>query len=288
MRKALIVAGGLALALSLSACGGAGDGKFDSADSLARAAAASTAKAKSSKMSMDMKIGPMTVTGQGQARYAGPDTAMAMTMSMDLGSLGGGLGELDIEARLVDQVMYLKMPPGLPGISVDEAKPWFKVAMKDVVPGSGVDMSQYLDQADPSKLIELLKESGELVETDPDVSVDGQPATMYRFEVDGQKMMDRFGGSLDGIPGLDGVDLSAIPMDVFLNSEDLPVQVKVDMGELMQEVVDAAGGEDALPPGMSFDDAYVSMKFTDWGSEVTVEAPPANQVSDATLPGMGG
>lgn len=30
------------------------------------------------------------------------------------------------------------------------------------------------------------------------------------------------------------------------------------------------------------------MKFTDWGSEVTVEAPPANQVSDATLPGMGG
>lgn len=292
MRRALIVAGGLALALSLSACSGVGDGKYQDADSLVRAATASTAKAKSSTFTMDMKVGPLVATGQGEASYAGADTAMQMTMSLDLGALGAqaGMSKLDMEARLVDQTMYMKLPGDMPGVSVDPEQPWFKVAIDDMVPGGGggLDMSKYLDQADPTKVIELLEESGELVETDPDVSVNGQPATMYRFEVDGQKLLERYGGSLDGIPGLSGIDLGEIPMDVFLNADDLPVQFQVDMSELIQEVVDAAGGEDALPPGVNFDDAYVSMKFTNWGSAVNVEAPPSDEVTDAPLPGMGG
>lgn len=288
MRTSLIVAGGLALALSLSACGGTGGGKFEDVDSLARAAATSTEKAKSSKFTMDMKMGPITMTGQGAGSYGGPAPKMSMDMSMDLSALGSGVGKLDIEARLIGQDMYMKLPSDMPGISTDPEKPWYKVALADMVPGSGVDMTKYLEQTDPGKMIEVLKESGELVDTDPDVSVDGQPATMYSFDVDFNKMMEQYGGSLDSVPGLDSVDVDTIPMDVFLNSEDLPVQIRIDFAEFMQEVVEAAGGEDNLPAGMSFDDAHMTMRFTDWGSEVTVEAPPADEVSDAPLPGMGG
>lgn len=287
MRKTLIVAGGLALALALSACGGTGGGKFQDVDSLARAASASTEKAKSSTFTMDMKMGPITMTGEGAGSYEGSNPKMQMSMSMDMSALGAGVGQVDIEARLIGQDMYMKMPSDLPGITTDPAKPWFKADLADMVPGSGVDMTKYLEQTDPGKMIEVLKDAGELVETDPDVSVDGQPATMYRFEVDFDKMMEQYGGSLDSVQGLDGIDLDAIPMDVFLNSEDLPVQMRIDFKELMEQVVDAAGGEDALPAGVNFDDAYVQMKFADWGSEVTVEAPPEDEITDAPLPGMG-
>lgn len=288
MRKALIVAGGLAFALTLSACGGSGGGKFEDVNGLVRAASASTEKAESATFTMDMKIGPITMTGQGAGSYEGADPKMQMTMSMDMSALGAGVGKVDMEARLLGRDMYLKMPSDLPGITTDPAKPWFKTDLADVVPGSGVDMSKYLEQTDPGKMIEVLKESGELVDTDPNASVNGQPATKYSFEVDFDKMMESYGGSLDGMEGLSGIDLDAIPMDVYLDREDLPVQMRIDFADLMEQIVDAAGGEDQLPPGMSFDDAYVQMTFADWGSEVTVEAPAANEITDAPLPGMGG
>lgn len=287
MRKTLVVAGIATLALAVGACGARGDGKYADADSLARAVSASTAKTNTSKISMDMKMGPMVITAEGGAVYAGADSKMGMTMHMDFGGLGeqAGLSTLDMEARLLDQVMYLKLPENFPGVSAEAGKPWVKLDADQMLPGGG-DMGQYLEQSDPTKLIELLKNSGELTDTETGQSVDGVAATKYTFDVDFNKMVEAYGGSLEQIPGLDGVDLDAIPTEVWIDQQDLPVQMRIDFSEMMQELIDQLGGEDAVPAGMSFDEAYVSMKFTDWGSEVKVTAPSADEISDVSLPGL--
>ena len=287
MRKTLVVAGTVALVLAVGACGARGDGKYADADSLARAVSASTAKTNTSKISMDMKMGPMVITAEGGAIYAGADSKMGMTMHMDFGGLGAqaGLSTLDMEARLLDQVMYLKLPENFPGVSAEAGKQWVKLGADQMLPGGG-DMGQYLEQSDPTKLIELLKNSGELTDTQTGQSVDGVAATKYTFDVDFNKMIEAYGGSLEQIPGLDGVDLDAIPTEVWIDQQDLPVQMRIDFSEMMQELIDQLGGEDAVPAGMSFDEAYVSMKFTDWGSEVKVTAPSADEISDVSLPGL--
>ena len=289
MRKALITAaGGLALALALSACGGVGDGKYQDADSLVRAATASTEKVKSTAFTLTMKVGPLGMTGEGASSYDSSDPRTQMTMSIDVGALGGGAEPMEMEARQIGEDLYLKLPTNLPGGMVDENKPWHKTSVAEQVPGSTLDVDRYLQSTDPSKMIEMLKESGELVDTETGVSVNNRSATKYSFEVDFQKVLENYGGNLESMPGMSQFDLDAIPVDIYLDEQDLPARLYIDFREVVEQAIEQAGGEGNLPDGVSFDEAYMQMDFTDWGNEVQVEAPPADEISDQPIPGMGG
>lgn len=285
MRKSLMVAGGLALALALVGCGETTEGTptaaFGDAKSLVSAASESTAKQKSSKMTMEMKMGPITATGNGVGLYDGANSKMAMTMSMDMSA--AGMGPMEIEMRMLDGVVYMKMPSGMAGMPEgDQSKPWIKMDLSDMAGAGGMDISKMMEQNDPTKMLELLEESGKLTGTEQ-TQVDGRPATKYSFDVDFKKMMEQYGGGLGQMGDLDGLDMDSMPMHVWINAENLPVQFTIDMSDVMKKAVESAGS--SAPAGMNFDNASMTMKYTDWGTEVTVEAPPKSEISEAELPG---
>lgn len=293
MRKALIAAGALALALTVGACGdeqkgsptgGTGNnppadttGLFNDAQSLVDAAKEGAAKAKTSKFTMDMNIGPMKMTAQGQAEYAGADTKMQMTMNMGGIPGAGEQGNMSFEMIMIDKAIYMKMPQGLGG--GDASKPWIKMSM-DQLGQSGAQMEQSMQYSDPTKTLEMIQENGEILNTEQ-TTVDGAPATKYSVELDVQKLLDSM-GQAGQLPG--GVKIDKMPMDVYLNAENLPVQIDMDMGQLMKQIAEQSG--QALPPGM--ENAKMVAKYTDWGAPVDIQAPPADQVNEGGLPGMPG
>lgn len=278
MRKALIAAGGLALALTLGACGGSpiggiGSPAFQQVTDLVAAAKESASEKKTAKFTMDMNMGIMAMKADGEARFDGANTAMAMTMD--------AMGQ-QIEMRMVERTMYLKMPPGMPG--ADAAKPWMKMSLEDLA-STGQNLDQMLEQSDPTKTLELLQESGTIVSSE-ETELDGQSATHYKIDLDFVKAMEKFGAGAGPaeIEELKKAGIEKMPMDLWLSDENLPLQIEIPLGDIMKKVGEQQ--TQSMPAGM--DQAKITMKYTGWGGDVNVAAPPADQVSDQKIPGMGG
>lgn len=293
MRKALIAAGALALALTVGACGdekkgtplggdkgtvevpNTGGGLFNDAQSLVDAAKEGTAKAKTSKFTMDMNMGSMvSMKAEGQAEYAGADTKMAMTMNMDMSGVpgaGGQAGGMAIEMIMIDRKIYIKMPAGMGG---DAGKPWMAMSLDDLSSG-GAGMGQSFEMSDPSKTLEMIQENGKIKNV-TQTTIDGQPATTYEVELDFKKLAEKMGQTLPG-----DIKIDAIPMKVSLNSDNLPVQIEMDMGAMMKQIGEQTG---QTMPGM--EDAKMVAKYTNWGEPVNIQAPPPDQVNEGGIPGM--
>lgn len=268
MRKALIAAGGLVLALTLGACGdngiaGSGTAAFDNAQSLVAAAKESTAEAKTAKFTMDFSFGGQSMNASGEGRFDGVNSAMKMAMQM--------MGQ-NMEMRLVDETMFLKVPGGMPG--ADASKPWIKMSMADLPGGN----TAALENSDPAKMLETLVQSGEITSTEQ-TELDGVDTTHYTINVDVAKMLESVGENDPRIQEkMKEMGMKTMPMELWLNPDNLPVQVVMDMSEMMGKLAKESGG--SVPSGP----AKMTMKYTDWGTEVDVDAPPADQISDFEMP----
>ncbi|WP_034270114.1 DUF6612 family protein [Haloechinothrix halophila] len=284
MRKSLIAAGTLAFALALGACGEettagqASPGEtFTDPASLVSAATASTQEKKSAHFTMDMNMGTMSATGEGQGLFDGENTKMAMTMNMDMSAMGQG--NMAMEMRLLDDTMYMKMP-NMPGM--DTSKPWIKMDLAQMSALGGVDMSKTMKQNDPTKALEMLKDSGDITSTE-ESDVGGVPATKYTIDVDVEKMMSQYGSGMGKMFDTQNMKLDALPVEVWISEEQLPLKFQMNMGELMNSAMESSG--QPMPEGMNFDDAHVAMTYSDWGEPVTIEAPPASEVNEGNFPG---
>jgi len=106
------------------------------------------------------------------------------------------------------------------------------------------------------------------------VPLDGQPTSHYTIDLDFAKMLDEATGQIPGAAGdevknkLQGKDLH-VPAELWLNSDQLPVQMVMDMSKVMSAAGAPATGE-----------AKTTVKYTDWGSAVDIHEPPADQVTD--------
>lgn len=287
MRKSLIAAGTLAFALTLGACGEettsgqATPGEtFTDPVSLVSAATASANEKKSAHFTMDMNMGMASSTGEGQGFFDGENTKMAMTMSMDMSAMGQG--NMDIEMRLLDNSMYMKMP-NMPGM--DSSKPWIKMDLDQASGASGMDMSKMMEQNDPTKALEMLKDSGDITSTQ-ESEVNGVPATKYTIDVDVEKLMSQYGNGMDQMLDTQNMQLNTLPVEVWISDEQLPLRFTMKMGELMNKAMESSG--QPMPEGMNFDNAHVTMTYSDWGEPVTIEAPPASEVTSGGPGGFRG
>ncbi|WP_370944425.1 hypothetical protein AB5J62_35775 [Amycolatopsis sp. cg5] len=284
MRKAALVAGGAALVLALTACGGKTDGNGSAAPApggeqkdtisalfsdpiqLAEAAKAGTEKSKSAKFTMETGMGGLSIKGSGQASYAGGDSKMSMTMDM--------MG-MQIEMRLVDKVVYMKMPEVMRQ-KKGFTKEWAKVALDDATASKefGADFNEMMEQNDPSKFLDQIKAAGTIKKSEK-TTLDGQPANHYSVDLDFAKMANNLPSGIPAemVDQLKGKSL-IIPMELFVNGDNLPVKVEMDMGAMMKEI--AAGAPQAQQMG----EMKMTMKYSDWGAPVDVQAPPADQVGE--------
>ncbi|WIX82072.1 hypothetical protein QRX50_15565 [Amycolatopsis carbonis] len=285
MRKTtFVVAAGAALALVLTGCGSkaengtaapAGDkaasgiaAPFANVLELASASKQGTAKSKSSKMSMTMSIGGKNMTAEGLMSYDPANLKMSMTMTTD--------GQQS-EIRLIDKTMYMKLPAS-EAAQMGTDKPWVKISPDSDDPISKAlsgSMSQASEQSDPTKILDQISQAGRIVSSDQ-TTLDGQPVNHYKVEIDVAKGIDKM---LDSVPAesrdqakqlLEGKNIK-MPAEIWLNKDQLPLQITMDEGELMK----ALGA-----PASAAGSGKILVKYSDWGTPVDVTAPPADQVTD--------
>ncbi|MBN6034493.1 hypothetical protein [Amycolatopsis sp. 195334CR] len=271
MRKTALAAGGFALLLALTACGSEtapttnntaapqaaekpASSLFNDAQELVRAASSRADQAKTAKFTLEMDMMGQKISGSGQGSFEGANSKMTMSMQM--------MG-MSIEMRMVDGQVFMKMPEG----QNPTGKPWVKIEGADAA-----ELSSAMDQAeqsDPRKILEMVQKAGKITNAES-TTLDGQQVSHYTVDLDLKKAGGLGGASEADLKQLpDGI---TVPMELWLNAEQLPVQITMDMGVMMQKVAEQSGQQ--MPGGS----AKMTMKYTDWGAPVDVEAPPADQV----------
>lgn len=278
MKRTALVAAGMALLLTVGACGAktgnafgptpAGqDGSislFGDAQQLVRAASAKTAEVKSAKFTYTEMVGSQQITGQGAGRFEGANSVMQTTMNYQ--------GQT-IEARLIGKTMYFQLPAEA-RVTVD-GKPWAKISL-DSGPGKAFgDMLDQTEQNNPANFLDQIQQAGTITKSEQS-TLDGQPVSHYWVDLDFAKAMDKMSAGLpkDKLRELAG-KVKTIPLQIWLNADQLPVQISEDLTEITK----ASGGP------MSGQNVTMTMKYSDWGTPVDVQAPPADQVGEIKIPG---
>ncbi|WP_024874840.1 hypothetical protein [Saccharomonospora piscinae] len=266
MRTSVLAAGGVALALALSACGGdsdsnsadggsggnANNAQFSDISQLVASAQEQASVSKSSKFSMEMDMAGMKMQANGEGVYDGADTRMRMTMNMQ---------GMDIDMIFVDQTMYMQMPENM---NPDPSKPWIKVT-EDASAAMGQNFDQMTEQNDPTKMLEQIEQAGGKITNTEQTQLDGQDVTHYTIEMDLSKASGMMGGDAGAAASFP--EGTMIPMELYLTGDNLPVQIVMDMSSLSEQF----GGTGNMK---------MVMKYSDWGTPVEVEAPPAEQVGE--------
>ena len=258
----------LALVLSagftLAACGGDDAGAGGSGDTSSVGEDAGTELTKenfftevtkaqqqagTSHLEMAFGVGGQEVTASGDVSVGETPTDSAMSLTMDLGGQGG------IEMRLVDGVLYLNMGP------MSQNK-FAKVDLTDPDDPIGQQFGGLLDTVDPSKQLEQLQDS------------------ITGFEQEGEaKELD----GVDALPYVVTVDSSAIAEQLGAAGAGAQAQVPEELVYTMWV------GPDNLPRRISMDVAGTAMTldYSKWGEDVSIEAPPADEVTEQDLSQFG-
>ncbi|GGY41351.1 hypothetical protein [Streptomyces djakartensis] len=171
-----------------------------------------------------------------------------------------------IEQRVVDQVLYQKMPKGqTPG-----GKPWIKIDLGKVAARQGVGDRSMSDPARSAAYAKAITDK-DVTEKGTD-TINGVKTTHYRVLVDVAKLP---GG--DTLRRQTGPNL---PMDVWLDDEGRMRRQQIDMTLKAQPSAQRSSAD----ASSSQREATVRtvMDFTDFGTEVEADAPPAGQVTDMT------
>lgn len=292
MRKSALAAGGAALAIALAGCGNGGDtgnsgdtgndgdnssdgaaqSLFSNTKDLAKKASTSTDDVETAKFSINVDLGEESIKGNGEGRFAGKDTAMALTMDMQ--------GQ-ERQTRMVDQDYYLKLPKQSRQ-QMGDGKPWVKMSSDGDNPLSqlmGQSFEQASNQADPTKLMDTMKQGGEI--TKKERTDDG---SHYWVDVDPLEMMKQTYSSemMEQMPDTLEKQLkdTTVPTQIWLNEDMLPTKITMDMAKLTEAMGQGQGGQgqQAGVPGK------VVVKYHDWGEPVHIEKPPEDQVGEFEMP----
>ncbi|GGV81400.1 hypothetical protein [Streptomyces griseoloalbus] len=234
------------------------DGGHDQGTTAVRAAYDKTAEAESARMTIRMKLAAegesVTSEGQGILDLAEGDSVMTITAQ----------GK-SLEQRVVDEVLYQKTP----GRNAPGGKPWVRIDLDKVAAQQGVNNQQIGDPAQTASYAKAI--------TDEDVTkvgtekIDGVNTTHYRVSVDvtklpgGDQMREQLGPTL--------------PMQVWLDDEGRLRRQQMDMTVKVAASASATPDAGAAPQQLKMSSV---MQFSDFGTEVDAEAPPAEQVADMT------
>ncbi|MGW7573575.1 hypothetical protein [Streptomyces sp. NPDC054765] len=282
-RIAAAVAGAVILVGGLSACnndggkssgsGSSGGGSSDAAggkqdparnpvDAL-KAARTATEGKKTAKIDGSATTttprGRLTLSTKG-----GLDWTQGMQMNVETTMAAGGSPGKPVKAVYTKDAVYLDMGAAMPGAG---GKPWMKytyTALSKQLGGSGTLFQDVLQNADPSRPIELLVASGTAKAVGKE-DVNGVQATHYT----GTVTMDQLSGKVSkSVRDLVQQQLAK----GGAKSEQLDVWIDAD--NLLVKKTEKLGGKQ---PSNS------TAFFTDYGTKVDVSPPPAGRT--ATAPG---
>jgi hypothetical protein len=211
-------------------------------------------------MTMDLSTGSTgKITAQGDLDYTTTPPSMAMTMTLPMGGAADA-GTMDV--RMVDGVMYLSMG------QFTQGKFW-KIDPSDPHgPLASMGMHKMMDQMDPAKSLELMQDGI----TKVTYAGDEDGLDHYELTIDMKKMLASMGGDLPQAAQAQVPD--SVTYDLWLDDQNRFTKMRME----------------DLPIAGS--DTSMEMTVSDWGKDVSIEAPPADQVTKmpdlgSMLQGMG-
>jgi hypothetical protein len=292
MRRVAFALAAAAAAAAFTACGGgsgedaappATTGGESSAGVLA-SAASETASAGSSRIGFTfttqlppaVQDEPVAFTGEGIFDYENRKGQVTYDFSELFASLGLPDSQEPVEAIFDGAVMYLKFP--LLSAFLPDAKPWIKLDPATLGENAGLDLSQLqqLGQSDPSQLLDYLKATSEGVEEVGVEQVDGVETTHYRGTIQLDKVADQVPpeqqeqvrAAIEKL--VEQAGTTEIPVDVWVDGDGLVRKLELTYTASVQ--VPGSDPEEA--------ESVVTMEFSDFGTAVEIEPPPADQVTD--------
>lgn len=230
----------------------------------------STTKAKSSKVTMESVAGPQKMTMTAQGLYDGENSKFSMVIDSD--------GK-KMDVLFVDNALFFKLDAS-DKAEMKTDKAYVKIAADGQDPISqllGKMMSKAVKDSDPSRTIEQISKAGKITKSDQ-VQLNGELTNHYVVEIEVEKAIALIVGEV-GVPlpaetqkqldaKLKGKNVT-IPTELWLNADQLPVQIVSDQTAFMKAMGVQGDGV-----------AKSTVKYTDWGAPVTITAPPADQVGN--------
>ncbi|MGI5423219.1 hypothetical protein [Streptomyces sp. CA-179760] len=267
---ALGVAGVLAGTV-LTGCGGDGDtgdgaggssagrGSQEQGTQAVRSAYDRTAEEDTAKVRLRVRTSAQgaseSADGQGVVDLDDGDSVMTLTVR----------GQR-IEQRVIDQVLYQKMPKG----QAPAGKPWIKIDLGKVAEKQGAGDNSMSDPAQSAAYAKAI--------TDKDVTkkgtatIGGVKTTHYRVSVDVAELPN--GDTLREQVG------STLPMDVWLDDDGRMRRQQIDMTLKAPTPAERSSTDASSAPQKVT--VRTVMDFTGFGTEVEADEPPAGQVTDMT------
>ena len=214
-------------------------GGYDAQELLA-AMKAAVQENETAHLVMEMGGNGQSMNAEGDVSYVGDTTSMQLTMQSP--EMGQGV----IEVRMVDNVMYMSMPPMTP-----EGE-FLKFDLDD--PNSPLGSLGGVTQGDPLETFKAFDEGLRDVKYLGSEDVDGEEMDHYVLTVDGKAAAKAQGAPAGSVP-------EEITYDLWLDDDDLMRRIQYTM---------AGGG--------------VTISMSDWGEPVTVKAPPKADIME--MPGQ--
>lgn len=257
-----------ALAAGLTACG-----VTRTVDPVA-GAATKTQDAGGYKATFSLAISaagtPLTMTGHGEFDADQGEVVMDMSgLLQQSGAPAGTDGTIDaIYLREDgDPVMYFKM--GLLSSLLPGGKTWIRLDFAKAGKAAGIDLGKLMGGAtqNPADALQLLRANGDFAQVGTE-TIGGVSTTHYHGTVDLKKALAAKGAPDDLIQRLrDAGAPEQYPVDVWVDDSGYVRQLELSYDQNTNGV--------PLTTSMTID-------MSDYGTDVSVSPPPADQVFDAT------
>lgn len=255
----------LVLALAASACGGSEPAVEQAPQDAVVLAASKTRDAGTYKAdtTASSEIAGQAVEMHGTGAFDGENQRGQMTMTT---SFAGQ--DLDMEMVYALPAIYVQYPSGLlPGLPA--GKPWVKLDLEKLGQQAGFDLNQLMQvgQTDPSQGLQFLRGVSD-VQSVGEEDVRGVPTTHYTGTVDLRALAETDPALKDAVDELiQRSGITEVPIEVWIDHDNFVRRMK-------QTLEGATAGS-----GVKMD-LTTTTELYDFGTDVNVEEPPANQVVD--------
>ncbi len=212
---------------------------------------------------------PGTIRGDGVVDLR----AQRGQLTLDLSSLGLPPGS-PAEMRLFGEVYYFDFPPEVPEFA---GRRWLKVDPRELSERSSANLGglHLLAYLDPAASVQLLQAVSEGLEVVGQEQVRGTPTTHYRARLDLERVASQ-------VPAQARDDV-ARAKDVA-GVRHVPVEAWVDEGgrlRKVRQIVDLSQAKVKDPTDTPYSGTLtITFELFDFGSEVHVDEPPPDQVTD--------
>jgi hypothetical protein len=162
-----------------------------------------------------------------------------------------------------DYVVYLSLGP-LVASQLPGGKQWIELDLSKLGKSAGVDLSKLMSgtQFQPGDLLSMLKSDGAMVHKVGPATIDGAATTHYRVSIDVAKALQQKGLTSPALSSA-AAKLKTVSENVWIGKDGLLRRIHASYGTAKARVA-------------------LTMNLSDYGTHVTIAAPPSRSVYDAT------